>query len=103
VAASPLLDRRTTLKDALSLMLDADVQAGIVADRRGRALGIVTVEDISTWMRDTGTRGPSDAPEATGIPRAARAGASGDGPGSAPAAGRAWVAGRARGPGPGPG
>ena len=30
---SPLLDRRTTLKDALSMLLDADVQAGIVVDR----------------------------------------------------------------------
>ena len=32
---SPLLDRRTTLKDALSMLLDDDVQAGVVVDRRG--------------------------------------------------------------------
>ena len=32
---SPLLDRRTTLKDALSMLLDADVQAGVVVDRTG--------------------------------------------------------------------
>ena len=32
---SPLLDRRTTLKDALSMLLDADVQAGIVVDAAG--------------------------------------------------------------------
>ena len=35
-AMSPLLNRRTTLKDALSMLLDADVQAGIVVDRRRR-------------------------------------------------------------------
>ena len=32
---SPLLNRRATLKDALSLLLDSDVQAGIVVDRDG--------------------------------------------------------------------
>jgi hypothetical protein len=29
IPMSPLLDRRTTLKDALSMLLDAAVQAGI--------------------------------------------------------------------------
>ena len=32
---SPTVNRRTTLKDALSMMLDADVQTGIVVDRDG--------------------------------------------------------------------
>ncbi len=36
---SPLLDRRATLKDALSLLLDADVQAGIVVDRNRAVVG----------------------------------------------------------------
>jgi osmoprotectant transport system ATP-binding protein len=53
IPMSPLLDRRTTLKDALSLMLDADVQAGIVVDRRGAVLGLVTVDMIADWMRET--------------------------------------------------
>jgi osmoprotectant transport system ATP-binding protein len=53
---SPLLDRRTTLKDALSLMLEADVQAGIVVDRRGRVEGIVTVDAIAERLR----AGPAD-------------------------------------------
>jgi osmoprotectant transport system ATP-binding protein len=48
---SPLLDRRTTLKDALSMLLDADVQAGIVVDRNGRVRGLVTVDDIAEQMR----------------------------------------------------
>jgi osmoprotectant transport system ATP-binding protein len=50
--SSPLLDRRTTLKDALSLLLDADVQAGLVVDRTGRLLGMVTVADISERLHD---------------------------------------------------
>ena len=48
---SPLLDRRATLKDALSLLLDADVQAGIVVDRTGAVLGIVTADTIAERMR----------------------------------------------------
>ncbi len=52
VAASPLLDRRATLKDALSLLLDADVQAGIVVDRRRTVLGLITADMIAETMRD---------------------------------------------------
>jgi osmoprotectant transport system ATP-binding protein len=52
-AMSPLLNRRTTLKDALSMLLDADVQAGIVVDRAGAVLGLVTADMIANWMRDT--------------------------------------------------
>jgi osmoprotectant transport system ATP-binding protein len=48
---SPLLNRRATLKDALSLLLDADVQVGIVVDRTGAALGIVTADSIADFMR----------------------------------------------------
>src|SRR5262245_54081903 len=53
VSASPLLDRRTTLKDALSMLLDADVQAGLVVDRTGALLGTVTADTIAGFMRDT--------------------------------------------------
>lgn len=53
IAMSPLLDRRTTLKDALSMLLDADVQAGIVVDRRGAVLGLLTVDVIAERMRET--------------------------------------------------
>jgi CBS domain-containing protein len=49
---SPLLDRRTTLKDALSLLIDSDVQTGIVVDRDGRLRGVVTVDSISQATRD---------------------------------------------------
>ena len=43
-STSPLLDRRTTLKDALSMLLDADVQAGLVVDRTGAVRGMVRVD-----------------------------------------------------------
>ncbi|MDO8483951.1 MAG: CBS domain-containing protein, partial [Candidatus Limnocylindrales bacterium] len=48
---SPLFNRRATLKDALSLLLDSDVQAGIVVDRHGATLGIVTADMIADRMR----------------------------------------------------
>jgi osmoprotectant transport system ATP-binding protein len=52
-AMSPLLDRRTTLHDALSMLLDAEVQAGIVVDRTGAVRGLVTVDQIAELMRET--------------------------------------------------
>ena len=48
---SPLLDRRTTLKDALAMLIDAEVQAGIVVDRTGALRGLVTAEDITATAR----------------------------------------------------
>jgi osmoprotectant transport system ATP-binding protein len=51
--AAPLLDRRATLKDALSILLDADVHAGIVVDRTQRVLGLVTVAGIAALLRET--------------------------------------------------
>ncbi len=51
-ATSPLLDERATLKDALSLLLDADVQAGVVVDRRRAVIGLVTADMIAERMRD---------------------------------------------------
>jgi Mg2+/Co2+ transporter CorB len=48
---SPLFNRRATLKDALSLLLDSDVQSGIVVDRHGAMLGIVTADMIAEEMR----------------------------------------------------
>jgi osmoprotectant transport system ATP-binding protein len=53
IPMSPLLGRRTTLKDALSMLLDADVQAGLVVDRRGAVQGLVTVDMIAERMRET--------------------------------------------------
>jgi osmoprotectant transport system ATP-binding protein len=48
---SPLLDRRTTLKDALSMLLAGDVQAGIVVDERGAYRGLVTADMITERIR----------------------------------------------------
>ena len=67
VPMSPLLSRRTTLKDALSLLLDADVQAGIVVDNRGAVTGLLTVDRIAEWMRESagdGRYSPSPAVQA---------------------------------------
>ncbi|MFI5262591.1 MAG: ATP-binding cassette domain-containing protein [Candidatus Limnocylindrales bacterium] len=54
IAMSPLLAPETTLKDALSMLLDNEVQAGIAVDRDGRALGLVTAEDIALAARPDG-------------------------------------------------
>jgi osmoprotectant transport system ATP-binding protein len=50
---SPLLDRRTTLKDALARLIEAEVQAAIVTDRHGAVRGLVTAEMIFDWSRRT--------------------------------------------------
>ena len=52
VPASPLVSRETTLKDALSMMLDADVQAAIVVDRQGRVAGLITVDSVIERLRE---------------------------------------------------
>ncbi len=43
---SPLFERHTTLKDALSMLLEAGVQTGIVVDDDGAVEGLVTVDMI---------------------------------------------------------
>ncbi len=77
--ASPLLDRRATLKDALSILLDADVHAGIVVDRDRRVLGLVTVAGVAALLRESSQPGGAEpgvvgepaeagAPEVVGAP-----------------------------------
>jgi osmoprotectant transport system ATP-binding protein len=64
-ASSPLLDRRTTLKDATSLLLDQEVGSGVVVDAAGRVLGLLTLEAVMSWLRDDRSREvPSDIAEA---------------------------------------
>jgi len=58
--SSPQMDRRTTLKDALSMLLDQDVQSGIVVDRTGRLRGLLTVGSVMDWMRDERSRATAD-------------------------------------------
>jgi osmoprotectant transport system ATP-binding protein len=72
IPVSPQFDRRTTLKDALSMLLDADVQAGVLVDRDGRLRGIVTVGMVADWFR-TDTGGDLEAASATLDPSAAAA------------------------------
>jgi osmoprotectant transport system ATP-binding protein len=58
--SSPIMDRRTTLKDALSMLLDHDVQSGIVVDRHGQLRGLVTIRTVMDWMRDERARAAGD-------------------------------------------
>src|SRR5439155_20293985 len=58
---SPLVSRETTLKDALSMMLDADVQAAIVVDRQGQVEGLVTLETITDRLREERERADAAA------------------------------------------
>ncbi len=60
--ALPLLNRRATLKDALSILLDADVHAGIVVDRHRSVLGLVTVAGIAAVLRE-GSRPDGGEPD----------------------------------------
>jgi osmoprotectant transport system ATP-binding protein len=62
---SPLLDRRDTLKDATSRLLDAEVGSGVVVDRAGRVLGLLTLAAVMDWMQDDRSREvPVDIAEA---------------------------------------
>jgi osmoprotectant transport system ATP-binding protein len=53
--AAPIFVRHTTLKDALSMLLATDVQAGIVVDDAGAVSGLVTVDMIAERMRPAAT------------------------------------------------
>jgi osmoprotectant transport system ATP-binding protein len=57
---SPLLDRRTTLKDATSRLLDEEVRNGVVVDRHGAVLGLLTLRAVMDWMQDDRSRDVPD-------------------------------------------
>ncbi len=62
---SPILDRRDTLKDATSRLLDEEVGVGVVVDREGRVLGLLTLAAVMDWMQDDRSREvPEDIAEA---------------------------------------
>jgi osmoprotectant transport system ATP-binding protein len=54
----PLLDRESTLRDALSAMLGSAVQEGLVVDEHGRLLGSLSIEAISGVLRREAPVGP---------------------------------------------
>jgi osmoprotectant transport system ATP-binding protein len=60
VAMSPIFGARTTAKEALAMLLDSGVQAGIVVDARGRVVGLATLDGIVGLLRD------DDGPERPG-------------------------------------
>jgi osmoprotectant transport system ATP-binding protein len=47
----PTLAPQTTLKDALSMMLDSDVSVGVVVDGHGRVIGLLTYDKIAAALR----------------------------------------------------
>jgi osmoprotectant transport system ATP-binding protein len=53
VPSSPLVRARTSLRDALSMLLDAAVQVAIVVDDAGKVRGLVTADMIAERMRET--------------------------------------------------
>jgi osmoprotectant transport system ATP-binding protein len=51
VPMSPFLEGETTLKDALSMLLQSEVQAGLVVDRGDRLVGMITVDQITATLQ----------------------------------------------------
>ena len=51
VPATPLLTPDTSLRVALSMLLTAQVVAGVVVDESGRAMGVLTTDEIGDWFR----------------------------------------------------
>jgi osmoprotectant transport system ATP-binding protein len=63
-AATPgarTVEPETTLRDALSAMLDSSVQLGVVVDERGEVLGLVSVDALSEAMRAPVSGSPAPA------------------------------------------
>ncbi len=65
---APLLEAETTLRDALSILLDAAGSPGIVVDDTGRPTGLLTVEAITAALQDGNGPGGTgeDAPPPAG-------------------------------------
>ena len=53
VPMSPFLEAETTLKDALSMLLASEVQAGLVVDPEERLVGMITVDQITATLQPT--------------------------------------------------
>jgi osmoprotectant transport system ATP-binding protein len=51
----PLVDKESTLRDALSAMLRSAVQEGLVVDQHGRLLGSLSIEALSSVLRHEAT------------------------------------------------
>jgi osmoprotectant transport system ATP-binding protein len=51
IPPEPLLDQDSTLRDALSAMLGSAMQEGLVVDQRGRLLGTLSIEAVSSVLR----------------------------------------------------
>ena len=54
----PMLERGTSLKDALSMLLDAGVRSAVVTDDAGASLGLVTIDRIAAHLRPSASGAP---------------------------------------------
>ena len=55
VSPEPLLELDSTLRDALSGLLSSAVQEGVVLDERGRVAGVLSIEALSSVLRQEAT------------------------------------------------
>jgi osmoprotectant transport system ATP-binding protein len=58
--AEPVIDHVTTLRDALSALLEANAAYGPVVDERGRVVGVIGAPEISAGLRQTAAPGDPD-------------------------------------------
>ena len=55
--AEPVLDQVTTLRDALSALLEANAAYGVVVDGAGAALGLLGIGEVASVFRPVGAAG----------------------------------------------
>jgi osmoprotectant transport system ATP-binding protein len=66
---APTLQPESTLRDALSTMLDSSVQLGVVVDERGAVIGLISVDAISEHLRHVESAGGSPRGQASAAAR----------------------------------
>ena len=55
--AEPVLDQVTTLRDALSALLEANAAYGVVVDRSGATIGLLGIGEVASVFRPVGASG----------------------------------------------
>ena len=55
--AEPVLDQVTTLRDALSALLEANAAYGVVVDQTGAAVGLLGIAEVASVFRPVPSAG----------------------------------------------
>ena len=55
--AEPVLDQVTTLRDALSALLEANAAYGVVVDQAGAAVGLLGIGEVASVFRPVPSAG----------------------------------------------